>query len=677
MSLEPIVRYSRNVEGKITIATIFLCVLVVSVFFLLDVQYKEGIRASDVATTSVFVLNSPPEWTTGPAEVPASGTSSPTNEGDEITWSGTAYDPNGSNSYWLLICKNTTATETDMIIYEQLGEGSLPDCPGGESGRWARSVLTGDGLEATATYNVPEGRVLDEVNDWYAFICDNDSINPRCNVTDIRQEPYDVLGDPDPSMGGASPFYVNYRPMFTEFNSPAPVDPGVTATWTTVASNTNTVLTDLRVRLFVCRANDFDENALECGVGGTYASSTLVASDPDASYDVTIPTPNGDYDAYGFVVDAYGLSAPLSTNTAYSGEDRMQATSAQLTVNNVAPSLEVDSVMILNYDDDPNHLTVDVPEGETEGFQVSFTTRDNNSCVTSSWPGSGTTTGFQEMESVAVNIFRSGIGMNNCLLYSDYNANNCYPFAVASSTYEADGKGWDMLCTRVDSSCTGNTDPTVEWECTFPLWYLADPTDGSLASEVQFPGEEWLASVVVTDVDSATSTLAQGTDGIDVQRYTAFRLEQNSIVFGQLEAGQRNALLDRATPIVATGNTGVDQDLRGTPMCPEFDVGAPDYGCSSYVHTNPGDVPPDTIPARFQRFAEGLTTSYGEGLELMDIKYDDYINLELNVSKATVVPTPPSKSIGWGIEIPSQITIAGEYRGENTFMAVISDATAW
>jgi hypothetical protein len=664
MSLEPIVRYSRNVEGKITIATVFLCVLVISVFFLIDVQYKDGIKASDVATTSVFVLNSPPEWTTGPAEVPVSSSSTPTNEGDTVTWTGTAYDPNGSNSYWLLICKNTTATETDMTLYDPVGD-TPPDCPSGST--WARSALTADTDTATATYQTLEGRVEDEVNDWYAFICDNDSINPRCNVTDVRQ-------------GGGesgSPFYVNYRPYFTEFNSPSATDPGDNAIWTTVASNSNTQLSSSGVKLFVCKENDFNESLGECGAGGTYASSSFVASNPSATYTVTVPTPNGNYPAYGFVVDTYGLSAPLSSNSDYDSEDRMQGTSAPFTVNNIAPQLVTDSVSILNHDNDPDYLTLNVPEDETEGFQVSFTTTDNNSCVTNVWE-SGTTTGFQEMSSVAVNIFRSGVGMGNCVLDADYDANNCYPYAVEEATYEAPAKGWEMFCVRDDSTCSGNSDSDVEWNCTFPLWYLADPTDGATVNDVQYPGEDWLASVVVTDIDSATSTLAQGDTGIDVQSYTAFKLNQNSIAFGELEAGDRNETLDKATPIVAVGNTGVDQDLQGKPMCPGFDtLSAPLFGCTDYDHTDPLDIPADTIPPAFQKFAEGTATAYGSGTTLRDVNYGDYVNLELNVLKSTTVLTPQSKDIGWGIEIPSDITIAGEYRGENTFMAVISTATAW
>lgn len=666
MSLEPIVRYSRNVEGKITIATVFLCFLAVTAFFFFDVQYKDGIMASDVATTSVVVLNSPPEWSVDPYEDPASTASNPTNEGGTVTWKATAYDPNGSNDYWLLICKNDAGLgdkEDNMTLYDPNILGSVPDCHLGET--WAISALTADGMEATATFEVPEGRSESEVNDWYAFICDNDEINPRCNTEDIRQG----VGD------SGSPFYVNYRPYFTQFTSPSPTDPGGVATWTTVAYDPNTQTAAQEVRLFVCRENDFNEETEQCGPGGTYASSSPTANNPSANHTVVIPTPNDVYEAYGFIVDAYGLSAPLSTNSAYDPEDRMQGTNASLTVNNVAPQLLTSSVSY-KQGTSTEYYSVYVDEGETDDFEVQFITEDNNSCVTSSWSEGDNVSNHAEMTAVEVNIYRSGVGMNNCVTDGHYNPNNCYPFAVEEASYEAAG-GWNMVCVRDDTTCSGNEDTTVTWDCTFPLWYLADPTDGATINEVQFPGEEWVASVTAMDTDSATGTLAQADSGIDLNRFAYFRLDQNSIGFGELEAGQSNSELSNGTPIVATGNTGMDQELQGTPMCPDFDVFAPNFGCSTYDYLVAEDVPQDTIPARFQQFAEGTATLYGSGTALTDVNEGTFGYFALNVPKPTTVGSPATKTIGWGIEIPSQITIAGEYRGENTFQGVYSDATNW
>ncbi len=673
MSLEPIVRYSRNVEGKITIATVLLCVLAISAFFLLDVQYKSGIHASNVATTSVFVVNSPPEWVIEPAEVPASSASNPTNEGDVVTWTATAEDPNGFNGYWLLICKNTTATETDMIIYDPDVPGSQPDCPGGEANRWARSALTDDGEMATATYQTLEGRDENVENVWYAFICDNDEYHPRCNVEDISQG----YGD------SGSPFYVNHRPVFTEFNAPDPTDPGELAQWTSVASNTNTVLSDQTVKLFVCRTDQFDEENVECQGGdeNTYASSTY-AINPTVNYTTNHPKPHGFYDAYGFIVDAYNLTAPLPTNPNYHGqEERMQGTNAQLEINNVAPTVEVGTFEFFdqgNEGDLPDSIiTPTVEEAETHGFRVTFETSDANSCVNIDWDeGIGTTTNHMEMTDVAVNIYRSGVGVNNCQEDGHHNPNNCYPFEVATSTYGTE-EGWQITCTVDNSGCAGNTDTNVKWECSFPLWFLADPTDGNNATTSVYWDEEWVASVVVTDSGLLSSDLTEGENGVDVGSFLAFRLGQDSIAFGDLEVGEADPLLDKPTAIFATGNTGIDQELEGTPMCPMFDpLDSPDYGCADYdVDTG---TPEDTIPARFQQFAKGLSTSYGSGVQLADVRAGgDPAFLDLNVLKTTSITNIQNEDIGWGIRIHDDITRAGIYTGQNTFIVVASDASNW
>ena len=672
MSIESIVRYSRNMDGKITIATVLFCVLVISVFFFVDAQYKGGIYASDVATTSVFVVNSPPEWTVGPVEVPASSTSSPTNEGDVVTWTATAEDPNGSNSYWLLICKDSTATETDMILYNPAVPGSQPDCPGGTSERWARSALTADTVMATATYQTLEGRVEDVENIWYAYICDNDEYHPRCNVTDVRQG----VGD------SGSPFYVNHRPAFTDFNSPSATNPGNVATWTSVASNTNTLLTDLTVKLFVCRTNLFDEVNIECDGGNinTYASSTY-STNPSVNYTTKHPKPDGEYDAYGFVVDAYGLSAPLPSDVNYNGqEERVQGTNAILTINNVAPTVEVGTFEFFNQDNEteiPNNIITPLnEEAETDGFRVTFETSDANSCVNIDWDeGIGTTTGHMEMTDVAVNFYRSGVGVNNCHEDGHHNPNNCYPFEVSTSSYGTE-EGWGITCTLDNSGCTGNTDTSVKWECTFPLWFLVDPTDGN-ASTTLFFDQNWFASVVVTDDDFATSTLTQGGSGVNVGGFMAFRLDQDTITFGDLEVDARNETLDRLTTIFATGNVGIDQELEGTPMCPMFDLLDPvEYGCTVYDPET--GAPEDTIPARFQRFAKDLITAYGSGTQLADVTASGLpAFLALNVPKTISLTETRNEDIGWGIEIHTNITRAGNYLGQNTFIGTASHPSNW
>jgi len=682
MSVESIVRYSHRSAGKITVLTVILGVLLFAVMFSFDTGYRGLLHATttqDFAETSVFVLNSPPVWVQGPFEAPSSTPSNPTNQGGTVTWRATVEDPNGANEFFLLICKNDAGEDEDNLTLFDPGTSAPPDCQGGSSERWARSAATADNTEAVATFNVPEGRgVIPEENEWYAFICDNDPINPRCNVADIRQAPADDEGDPMPELGGASPFYVNYRPEFTVITAPTSTPPGSVATWSATASNPSDLAsfggpTD-QVRLFVCRTSSFDASVPGCvgGASETYASSTLVASNPEANYEVEIPTPNTDYPAWVFIVDNHGLTAPLPAQSVYDPEVRVQGTQSDLSVANIAPTLQTDSVVLINHTGNVGeNLEINVAEGETPGFTIEFITEDANSCETFDEE--------EEMVEVRVNIYRSGIGLGNCQEDSDYDANNCYPFEMVDNVSYENGVGWDLVCAPADGwSCGGPTETEKEWECTFPLWYVADPTDGSTTDEVQFPTENWVASIKVIDVDEAESAWTEGDDGKDVQSFLAFTLDENSIAFGQLESGDRNETLDRATPIIATGNTGLDQNLEGKPMCPEFDANdPPDYGCSGYDHTDSNDVPTDTIPPRFQHFAIGTSTPYASGTPLEDIAEGDPTFLPINVAKSTVVASPSFNTIGWGIEIPSQIVIAGNYTGENTFFALISNANNW
>ena len=659
MSIYPIINYSQKNAGKITITTLLLCFLVLAVFVVADTQYR-GVSASDTATTSVTVINSPPVWVDGPREDPDSGSSTPVNEGSSVVWKATANDPNESveeegNDYWLLICEGSPdgVDEEDFTTYDGTND---PECPGDQ---WAISGRTGDGVEAEASYLVPGGREADEVNEWYAALCDADSVTPRCNAyyeDGLRIGP-DENSEVDDE--GSSPFYVNYRPTFTSLTAPGGTDPGDDGTWTTIASDPNEELSTSTVRLFMCRNDEFDEVNQECqgGEENTYGSSTLVESDPSVTYTLKNPKPNGEYDAYGFVVDAYGLTAPTTSTW---DETRRQGSNRELEVNNVAPVLETSSVDFYDVGagSSGGPFGLSNSEGLTEGFKIEFNTSDDNSCQTKE--------GDPEMTEVAVSFYRAS--GTECVTDDDYDSNNCYPSAVSADNFEGEG-GWDLVCTRDQDSCGGTGHKTVEWECEFPLWFNADPTDG----DSPFSDDDWYVSMTVTDTDGATGERLQSDGNVELTSLMAFRLDQNAINYQALDVGVASDL-NAPTPILSIGNTGVDQNLIGTPMCPGFDLGATNYGCTDYS----GDVvPEDTIPARFQRFG-AVDGDYSSGTELADSHLDESEELhEVNVPKTTDPLSPGVGTIGWGMEIPEEIVTAADYQGQNTFSGVISGSENW
>jgi hypothetical protein len=84
-----------------------------------------------------------------------------------------------------------------------------------------------------------------------------------------------------------------------------------------------------------------------------------------------------------------------------------------------------------------------------------------------------------------------------------------------------------------------------------------------------------------------------------------------------------------------------------------------------------------TIAERYQVFATssvsyGTASSSGDFLSSTTAK-----ELEVNILKPTATSTQTSKLTYWGIEVPSTITLAGAYTGENTFTAKISEVAEW
>jgi hypothetical protein len=51
--------------------------------------------------------------------------------------------------------------------------------------------------------------------------------------------------------------------------------------------------------------------------------------------------------------------------------------------------------------------------------------------------------------------------------------------------------------------------------------------------------------------------------------------------------------------------------------------------------------------------------------------------LDLNVAKSISTSTAASKNTYWGIHIPITLTLAGAYKGENTFYAAVSAPSQW
>jgi hypothetical protein len=452
-------------------------------------------------------------------------------------------------------------------------------------------------------------------------------VNPRCNSLAKQGTP-----------PKASPFNVNKRPTFTSFWDNSPALPGATVTFTATSSDADVVDAADTVKLFVCSTNSFNITTNVCDAT-TLASSTFSASNPTATYVIPIPTQDQNYAAYGFIIDVHGHEASGGS----------QGSNSILTVSNATPTVNGGQIVL----NDGQNIVLTEEAGQTTGFQLRYVVSDNNSCENA--------TAGDEIEDFVVSVFRSGIGSTTCNGDAGaYNPNNCYVSGVATTT-------WDLECTAstTPSDCTGAGDQFQTWECTFPLWYIADPTD--FASSSQFDAQDWRAGVAAVDDNNATSSFVQSTTaGIELEAFMMMALNTFAIPYGSLEPGQKTDPLVATTTVSATGNVGLDELLRGEAMCTTY---------TSAVTCNNSAT--STISERNQVFATSSVTydtasSSGRQLSSSTVK-----ELELNVRKSTTTVTQATGRTYWGINVPISITLAGSYTGENVFYGKVSEPAQW
>lgn len=628
-----------HTAGKVTILTTACGLLLFLVAFLFNLGQSEinTVSAQSTATTSVNVLNTPPAFDVGelPREQTASASTTPTNSGDTVTFIATATDQNAA-PYFLIVC------ESGATAQAQAGDGTgiaPPICTGGET--IAVSTSTVSGTEASVSTTTTEA--MAEQNDWIAFACDDDASNPECSGGET--------GNGDDA--SASPYVVNHRPVFSGIDNTGPINPGELLTFNATTSDTDTFGGNDTMQLLVCTANDYNPATNDCGPGGTFASSSFTAGVTPFVLPAATTTPNpyqdDDYTVYVFVVDEHGHEASGGQHGA----------SNIYTVSNVAPTVSGAGISL----NEGTNLVLTEPASTTEGFTVTYIVTDNNSCENAA---SG-----PEITNQLVSVFRSGVGSSTCDATgdgdadSDYNPNNCYPSDVGSAT-------WNISCVASSTvdACTGSSDATQGFACTFPLWYVADSTDAGSITSV-FEAEDWRAAVSAVDDDNATSSFVQSTTAdIEVQQALFFALDDTSIPFGSLAPGDNTVNAGSTTiptDVRPTGNVGIDLDLRGLQMCPDalFAVG----GCTNTSGTS-------SIAVSEIRFSSTAFSNYaldGTALGLADQE------LEIDVPKATTTAplSQPTRAAYWALQVPGTIEFAGAYTGRNTFTALTAENTDW
>lgn len=599
--------------------------------FVFDIGTKEFNRVSaNTASTTLTVLNTPPAFTLAPYEVVESSTSSPTNSGDTVTWSAIGTDSNGA-PYFLLVCStNATPTANDAIDSLNLGTAA-PQCGAGAI-QWGVSAGTPSGNLATVSTTTAEGGQFStsSPNVWYAWVCDDDPFNPRCNIT--------------PSQGlyatSSSPFHVNSRPVFASLSNNGPKDPGQDITFTSVANDPDTLGGDQDISLVVCGTNtDYNPTTNTCN--SFFIASTTISMKDNASATKTLAAILRDdtYQAYGFIVDQFGHEAVANP------------INSDFDVNNVAPS-------VLGGDIDLNggiNLAPSVPNGESTGFTLNFTIRDANSCLNAA--SSSEITGYD------VAIFRSSYGTSTLLnpdacdgTAGSYDPNYCYPSGVATTT-------WNLSCTPA-TTCNSPLQDHMDYTCTFPLWFVADPTDPGPNTPASFANDNWSAGIAGRDDDSLVGFMSTTSSPVELVSFSAIDILDAQIAYGGIEPGSDSGTLSATSTALNVGNTGLDQEIVGESMCGTFAVG---NECPVSATS--------TIPEDQQKFSTTTLAYISPFAQILSSTTPN--ELELNVPKTTATSTPNEGTTYWGIAVPVSITLAGSYQGLNTFTAKTAEASDW
>ena len=614
-----------NTAGKITVLAATVGVLLIAFVYLFNAGKTELMTVDaqqGSATTTLTVLNTPPEWDVFAIEEVESSTSSPTNSGDTASWIARATDSNGA-PYFLLICD----TSNEPVPQAAASSGALgtepPQCSPTSTVQWAVSTSTVSGERARAATTTVEGALFNELNEWYAWVCDDDPVNPRCNAS---------FSQGTTTATGTSPFHMNQRPSLTNLANDGPVDPGGTINFLSTSTDPDVVGGEDEIILVICNADTYSTSTNDCG-GDTLATTTLPGPFENASSSYTLVSIVQDdvYPAFGYLYDEHGHEA--------SGGD--QGASVDFTVNNVAPTVAGGSIQF------GTTTLVVVPAVETTGFELEFETADANSCDA---VGGGNA---DEIIDYVATIFRSGVGTTTCDgSGTNYDPNNCYDSEVGADFF-------NISCTASTSSCTaGGNDDTMEWSCTFPLWFVADPTDTGSFYET----ENWSAAVAGIDDNFATGTLSTTSNPAELSSVPSLSMLDPDIPYGALEPGDDTGTLNASTSIQNVGNTGLDQGLDGDSMCATYSPGTP---CPVSATS--------TVPVYEQRY-ETSELAYTSGIRLQSTST---LQLELDVLKTTSTSTPQEGTTYWGIRVPSSIQLSGSYTGLNTFYAQIAETGDW
>jgi len=528
---------------------------------------------------------------------------------------------------------STNATPTPQAAPDASSLGTAPPDCGPGAIQWGVSPAASSGDLVTVSTTTTEVAPFAEVNDWYAWVCDDDPFNPRCNNVAVQ--------GPTSTTASSSPFHVNSRPTFSSFINDGPVDPGGVLNFFSTSSDPDTVGGPDDIFLVACQTNsDYNPVTNTCDSNFLASSSPGNTVDASSTYALAAIVRDDTYPAYGYIVDEHGHEAngnPIQAN---------------FDVNNVAPEVLGGDIELYGNAGPGSDLVVDVPGGQTPSSTLNFTVRDANSCLNAA--------SSSEITDYVVSVFRSGVGTSTCDgSAGSYNPNNCYPSGVDAGT-------WALNCTAT-TTCASPLQDSIEYSCDFPLWFVADPTDNNPGfTPASLISDDWTAAVAGVDDDLATGTLATTSNPRELISFSAIEIVANEIAYGGVEPGDDTGTLSATSTAQNVGNTGLDQEVRGESMCSTF---SPTTTCPVSATS--------TIPDDQQQFASSSLAYNSPSALVLSSSTDQELELDIAKTTATTTSLWAEGTTYWGIAVPVTITLAGNYQGLNTFTARTAEDVDW
>lgn len=333
-----------------------------------DLSTASAAGPNDLATTTVTVRNAPPTFTVNAAEVSASASTSPVNDGSGINFTATANDPESAN-YYLIVCGTNAVTPRN---------GQSPTCA---VTTLCTSGATADDAEASCTYSSVTSAT--ETRDWYAFVCDAHATEADCSTANQGS------GD------SGSPIYVNHRPVLNSVGTSVNNrDPGQAVTITATTTDTDAQGTWDTIVLNICSTNSWATSTGCAASTLCMATTTLTGgSATPLSCNYTIPVPSLDdapYAYYAYIYDTHGLPAnPNGSSSTYT-VNNVRPVMGEVTINggaDITPNLkgvaQVSATTSVSVTDNNGCTDIDGATSTIYMATVSggeFCTPDNNYC---------------------------------------------------------------------------------------------------------------------------------------------------------------------------------------------------------------------------------------------------------------------------------------------------------